>query len=82
MKKVTLHNITSASRLSGMDSNGCEWIQFEADYLAEQEDGECAICGRALSDGWLCLDGADEVCDSHVYKCDKAKCPACGRFHL
>jgi hypothetical protein len=66
METITLNTIEGISRLSGTDENGCEWIQFEVDYLAEQEDGECSICGQTLSSGWTCLDGGEEVCDSHV----------------
>lgn len=50
----------------GEDEHGCNWMTFEVDYLAEQEDGTCAICGATLSEGWLCLDGAEEVCSDHI----------------
>ena len=65
---VVLNNINGISRLSGVDANGSSWIQFEVDYFAEQDDGECAICGEELAYGWMCLDGADEICDEHVYE--------------
>jgi hypothetical protein len=82
METITLHNVVGISRLSGRDDSGCEWIQFEVDAFAEQEDGECSICGSDLSEGWLCLDGAEEVCAKHNYKCAKVTCNACGRYHL
>lgn len=63
---IVLHDIEGIVRKSGTDQYGCNWIQFEVDYLAEQEDGECVICGAELSEGWMCLDGGDEVCDWHV----------------
>ena len=63
---INLHNVDGISCLSGTDDNGCIWTQFEVDYFADQEDGECDICGEVLSEGWMCLDGGDEVCDSHV----------------
>ena len=44
------------------------WTQFEVDYFAEQDDGECAICGEILTSGWMCLDGGEEICDEHVYE--------------
>ena len=53
-------------RLSGKDDQGNEWMQFEVDYLAEQEPGECCICGKEIESGWLLLDGGEEVCDDHV----------------
>lgn len=64
--KVLLHNVEGISRLSGTDQNGCQWVQFEVDHLAEQEDGECSICDKTIGSGWTCLDGGEEVCDDHV----------------
>jgi len=63
---MTLTDIQGISRLSGMDENGNRWIQFEVDYLAEQQDGECVECHAVLTSGWMCLDGGEEVCSSHI----------------
>lgn len=65
-KEITLHNIEGFARKSGIDQDGNHWIQFEVDYMAEQEPGECCICGAVTESGWLCLDGGEECCDSHV----------------
>ncbi len=54
------------ARKSGTDEHGNKWIEFEVDYLADQVDGKCCICGARLSSGWMCLDGGDEVCSKHV----------------
>ena len=66
MADITLTNIEGIARLSGTDGDGNKWIQFEVDYFAEQTDGICVICGKDLSTGWMCLDGGDEVCDTHI----------------
>lgn len=63
---IVLTDIEGISRLSGTAENGAKWIQFEVDYLAEQTEGECSICRKSLVDGWMCLDGGDEVCSSHI----------------
>ena len=63
---INLTNIEGIARLSGTDEHGSSWIQFEVDYLADQHDGECIICGENLTSGWMCLDGGDEVCSGHV----------------
>jgi hypothetical protein len=63
---IILQNIEGVSRKSGIDQHGCQWVEFTVDYLAEQEDGECSICGKTINSGWLCLDGGDECCDEHV----------------
>jgi len=63
---IKLRDIQGIARLSGTDENGNVWTQFEVDYMAEQEDGECCICGARLETGWLCSDGGDEVCNKHV----------------
>jgi len=65
-KMIKLTNIEGIARLSGTAENGASWIQFEVDYLAEQTEGECAICGETLVSGWMCLDGGEEVCSSHI----------------
>lgn len=54
------------ARFSGTDQHGAAWIQFEVDRFAEQEAGTCSMCEEEIDSGWLCLDGGDEVCDSHV----------------
>ena len=66
METITIYDATGVSRLSGTDYQGNTWTQFEVDYLAEQEDGECTICHAVLEEGWMCLDGGDEVCNSHI----------------
>ena len=66
METIPLLHVEGFSRKSGIDSNGNSWVQFEVDYLAEQTDGECCICSTVLSEGWLCLDGGEEVCSKHV----------------
>jgi hypothetical protein len=63
---IKLSNIEGISRLSGTDSSGNTWVQFEVDRFAEQEEGECCICGASLKDGWKCMDGGEEVCSEHV----------------
>ena len=66
METVKLTNIEGIARKSGIDDDGCEWIEFDTDYFAEQEPGVCAICGATIESGWMCLDGGDEVCSEHV----------------
>ena len=66
MCRVALTITGGISRLTAEDKHGNTYIQFEVDYLAEQEDGECAICGSTISSGWLCLDGGDEYCGDCV----------------
>ena len=66
METIRLHNIGGFALLSGTDANGNGWKQFEVDHFAEQETGECSICGAELESGWLCLDDGEEVCDDHI----------------
>ena len=66
---IRLQGIQGISKLSGTDQHGLTWTQFEVDYLAEQEDGECVECHDTLSSGWMCMDGhvyPDELCAEHV----------------
>ena len=66
MTEIRLTDVEGISRMSGTDEHGNQWIQFEVDYLALQSDGECSLCEAVLANGWLCLDGGEEVCDRHV----------------
>jgi hypothetical protein len=63
---IVLHDVQGIARKSGTDQHGLTWVEFDVDYLAEQEDGTCSICGKTISSGWICLDGDDEACDDHI----------------
>ena len=54
------------AKLSGTDNHGMVWAQFEVDYLAEETDGTCSACQDQSSEGWLCLDDSEELCDECV----------------
>lgn len=62
MDKIRLHNTQDSGVviLSGTDDSGCMWSQSWIDYLAEQEDTECMICGHTINEGWMNLDCAGE----------------------
>ena len=66
LETIKLHNVEGIAGHSGTDEYGNNWIEFEVDYFAEQIDGECSICGKVISQGWMCLDGGDEVCAEHI----------------
>jgi hypothetical protein len=70
---IILHDIEGISCKGGTDQHGCQWVEFTVDYGAEQEDGECCICGETINSGWLCLEGGDECCDEHVVTPDGAE---------
>jgi hypothetical protein len=65
-KALHLTDIQGFMRLSGVDEYGNHYIQFEVDYMAEQEIGECSLCGEKMDSGWLCLDGGDEYCNQCI----------------
>ena len=65
---ITIPKAEGFALLSGKDTDGVMWMQFQVDYLALQVDGECDICGDVLDSGWMCMDdGSVEICDKHVY---------------
>ena len=66
MDKIRLTNITGICRFSGTCQDDCTWTQFEVNSQAEQEPGECCICGKTTESGWLCMDGGDEACEDCV----------------
>ena len=65
MIPVTLDS-NCIARLSGQDEYDLSWIEFETDWFAGELPGTCSICGEEITAGWLCLDGGEEVCASHV----------------
>jgi hypothetical protein len=67
---IRLHDLDGVDTFTGTDDDGRVWTQFIVDALAEQEPGVCAICGTTLQSGWQCLDGGEEVCDTHVQRDD------------
>ena len=62
---VTLDS-TCIARLRGQDELDLSWIEFETDWFAGESPANCSICGEEITAGWLCLDGGEEVCASHV----------------
>ena len=64
--EVVLHDVEGIARKTGVDRHGATWVEFEVDYLAEEQPGTCAICGAEIESGWMCLDGGEEICDDHV----------------
>ena len=67
MKKILLkvdHPVIS--KITGTDTDGLTWSSFLVDQLAEQLPGVCSICNAEIEDGFLCLDGGDEVCTKYI----------------
>jgi hypothetical protein len=69
-ENIVLTNVEGITRKSGTDQHNCQWTEFAVDSFAEQEPGECQVCGKTIHSGWTCLDGGDEVCDAHVLAID------------
>ena len=44
MSKIQLHDIEGSTVLSGVDDHGCQWIQFEVDWLCL--DGGNEVCSH------------------------------------
>lgn len=63
---VALTNIQGFALKTGEDQYGNHWTEFETDYFADQQPGECSICQAEIESGWLCLDGGEEVCHDHI----------------
>ena len=59
------------ARQGGVDENDNHFIDFEVDYFADQDTGECSICGKELESGFICLDGGEEFCSDHIIFVDK-----------
>lgn len=72
MDAIRLSEVTGIAKRTGTDEHGNSWTEFSVDYFALQSEGECSICGETLSEGWLCLDGGEEVCDEHVEIVDES----------
>ena len=71
--KIKLHDIQGIVRKSGIDEEGCSWLQYELeqDFSTIDDDGEpledtCCICGEKITSGWLCGDGGETACNDCV----------------
>jgi len=64
---LRLYDVDGIARLSGFDRDGNAWTEYT---LEPFDDGpmtdECADCGAEITLGWLCLDGGEVICASHV----------------
>lgn len=54
------------ARKTAVCEDGANWIEFEVDFFADQSTGNCAVCDCETKEGWLCLDGGEEVCTDCV----------------
>jgi hypothetical protein len=65
---VVLHDVQGIARHSGECRNGLQWIEYELDTFTMDEPtpDTCSICDAEITSGWLCLDGGETVCASHV----------------
>ena len=63
---IRLHNVEGEDLFTGTDDDGLVWSQFVVDTMAEEAPGTCAICSATLQTGWHCIDGGEEICDTHV----------------
>jgi hypothetical protein len=48
------------------DQFGQLWVPIQVDHFAEQSSVDCSVCHNIGDDGWLCLDGGQELCPCHV----------------
>lgn len=54
------------ARKTAVDENGCDFIEFEVDWLAGEDVDFCVVRETAIEEGWLCLDGGSVYCNEHV----------------
>jgi hypothetical protein len=62
---ITLHDVEGFARKSGTDEHGNMLTEYNLESLEDGPD-TCGICEAEIEGGWLCLDGAETVCDVHV----------------
>jgi hypothetical protein len=65
-ERITLRPIRRKVSWAWTDLRGNVWLPFEVDYDKGQEDAECAICGRPVESGWVCLASCEEICPDHI----------------
>ena len=60
--------------LTGVDSNGVKWNQFELDYHNSSHRELCMECSSVLEFGWECSELPEmKVCDKEVtYKTQRS----------
>lgn len=54
------------AKKSAEDEHGLSYMKFNVNWLAGEEVGYCNICETAIEEGWLCLDGGEVYCYTHV----------------
>jgi hypothetical protein len=64
--RITIRLTKRGHYRSGRDRRGRDWIEFDVNRDQGQHDAICAICGRPVESGWVCLASGDEICPDHV----------------
>ena len=54
----------TGSLLSGRYTcpDGLTWAEFKVDEFAAQQNGNCWACNSEISEGFMCMDGGEELC--------------------
>ena len=65
MAGIELTEMHGRKSLSGIDSNGNTWHQFELDYHTSPYKCRCFMCGTQIDIGWGNKRG-QHVCDAEV----------------
>lgn len=65
MSGIELTEIHGRKSLSGIDSNGNTWHQFELDYYTSPYRCRCFMCGNQIEIGWENKQG-QHVCDAEI----------------
>jgi hypothetical protein len=48
------------------DQFGQSWVPIQVDHLAGESNVACVGCEEISTEGWLCLDGGQELCSDHI----------------
>ena len=62
---IELVEVHGRKSLSGIDSNGDAWHQFELDYYTNPYRCRCFMCGNQIEFGWENKRG-QHVCDTEI----------------
>jgi len=67
MTSICLSRVGGVAQLCGVDQHAQLWCEFWADD-ATSETGTvlCAMCGRPIFNGWICLVNGESRCHEHI----------------
>lgn len=67
VETIRLTDVGGITHLCGVDRYAQHWFEFWADTdVRDRGELRCAVCGREITNGWICSVNGTSVCHDHI----------------